>query len=83
MAAYTEKHWTVLRRAEDLWIELPRWKKPRGEWYVLDGVRCSGQVLGGDGACDRNCGFLWHRAWIEMDVAMTGDLPTACTDEGT
>jgi len=83
MAAYTEKHWTVLRRAEDLWIELPRWKKPRGEWYVLDGVRCSGQVLGGDGACDRNCGFLWHRAWIEIDVAMTGDLPTACTDEGT
>lgn len=81
MAAYTEKQFPVLRRAEDVWIELPRWKEPRGEWYVLDGVRCSGQVLGGDGACDRNCAFLWHRAWLEMDVATTGDSLATCRNE--
>jgi hypothetical protein len=59
MAEYAGKRYPVLRRVEEHW-ELPRWKKQRGEWYVLDGVRCSGLPLGAEGACDRNCGLLWH-----------------------
>lgn len=59
----------VLRPAEDVGVALPRWKHRRDEWYVLDGVRCSGAPLGGPGACDRNCGLLWHRAWIHVEHA--------------
>jgi len=67
MAAYSGNLYQVLRKVEDLWVELPHWKKRRGEWYVLDGVRCSGEPLGSEGACDRNCGLLWHRAWLDFN----------------
>jgi hypothetical protein len=38
-------------------------------WYILDGVRCDGLVLGADGPCDRWCGLLWHESWLELEQA--------------
>ena len=45
---------------------LPKWKQLRGEWYVLEGVRCNGEPLTTDGPCDRQCSLLWHRTWLEL-----------------
>jgi hypothetical protein len=36
-------------------------------WYILEGVRCDGRVLGSDGPCDRWCGLLWHESWVEVE----------------
>jgi hypothetical protein len=36
-------------------------------WYILDGVRCDGAVLGAAGPCDRFCGLLWHESWLEFE----------------
>jgi hypothetical protein len=58
MAEHAGKRYPVLRRVEEHG-GLPRWKRQRGEWYVLDGVRCRGLPLGAEGACDRSCGLLW------------------------
>ncbi|HEX3550188.1 MAG TPA: hypothetical protein VHT53_07435 [Candidatus Elarobacter sp.] len=43
------------------------WRRAGGEWYVLGGARCLGESLGADGPCDRGCGLLWHRDWLELD----------------
>jgi hypothetical protein len=43
------------------------WRRAGGEWYVLAGARCSGEVLNGDGPCHRGCGLLWHRDWLDLD----------------
>ena len=40
---------------------------PRDEWYVLDGVRCGGGVLGRAGPCDRQCALIWHASWLELE----------------
>jgi hypothetical protein len=42
------------------------WRHVAGEWYILAGARCRGDVLGADGPCRRGCAFLWHRDWIEF-----------------
>jgi hypothetical protein len=36
-------------------------------WYILDGVRCDGAVLGSAGPCDRWCGLQWHESWLEFE----------------
>jgi hypothetical protein len=43
------------------------WRRAGGEWYVLAGARCSGEVLNGDAPCHRGCGLLWHRDWLDLD----------------
>ena len=35
--------------------------------YLLDGVFCSGEVLGEDGPCDRACRILWHEHWLRIE----------------
>ncbi len=34
--------------------------------YLLDGLRCTGAILGKDGPCDRDCLLLWSADWLEM-----------------
>ncbi len=65
MAAYAGREFPVVRQVEDIGVTLPKWKQPRAAFFILDGVRCSGQPRGGH--CDRNCGLFWHRSWLEMN----------------
>jgi hypothetical protein len=51
---------------------LPWWQRPVGEWYLLDGLRCSGEPLEPIG-CDRQCALLWHRSWLHLDTATVPD----------
>lgn len=67
MAARAGEAFRLLRPAEDTWVATPWWKKAREGWFILEGVRCTGQPLGAEGPCDRNCALLWHRSWLDMD----------------
>lgn len=69
MAAYAGREFPVVRQVEEVRVPLPNWKRARAAFFILDGVRCSGQPRGGH--CDRNCGLLWHRLWLEMDEPAT------------
>jgi hypothetical protein len=54
------------------------WRRERAEWYVLAGVHCSGTMLSRDGQCDRGCGLLWHRDWLELEPAELRAAPAEC-----
>jgi hypothetical protein len=36
----------------------------RHPFYILEGLQCSGAVLGSRGPCDRACSILWHADWL-------------------
>jgi hypothetical protein len=59
----------VARRREYLQSEKPLERAFPKEWYILEGVRCDGRVLGSQGPCDRLCGLLWHESWLEFPQA--------------
>ncbi|MGA9077723.1 MAG: hypothetical protein WB383_05280 [Acidimicrobiales bacterium] len=74
MIKFTGRQIPVVRQVMDIGIQLPRWKQPRGLFYALEGVRCTGQPRG-SGQCDRNCALLWHRSWLEMDEPKSTSAP--------
>jgi hypothetical protein len=49
-------------------LEYGRWVEPRGAIYILDGLHCTGAILGSDGPCDRACRLLWHTDWLDLDA---------------
>jgi hypothetical protein len=34
--------------------------------FLLDGLFCSGDIVGDDGPCHRGCRLLWHRDWLSF-----------------
>ena len=67
MLALAGQRFRVARRREFLPPGNPMEERLPREWYILDGVRCDGQVLGSAGPCDRFCGLLWHESWLEFE----------------
>jgi hypothetical protein len=67
MLALAGQRFRVARRREFLPPGNPLEERLPREWYILDGVRCDGQVLGSAGPCDRFCGLLWHESWLEFE----------------
>lgn len=65
MNAYAGRRYAVHKRVEA--VAATFWRRPRGEWYVLEGVRCLGEVLNGESPCHRGCGLLWHRDWLDFE----------------
>lgn len=37
--------------------------------HILEGLHCSGAILGADGPCDRACRLLWHEDWLRIEAA--------------
>jgi hypothetical protein len=35
--------------------------------YLLEGLYCTGAVIGEDGPCDRGCRLLWHQDWLRLE----------------
>ncbi len=66
MLALGGQSFRVARRREYLQSEKPLERAFPKEWYILEGVRCDGLVLGSQGPCDRQCGLLWHESWLEF-----------------
>lgn len=68
MLALAGQRFAVARR-----LDLPRirerpWKHQAGDdWFILQGVRCNGEILGAGGPCHRTCAVFWHRSWLHLD----------------
>jgi len=67
MARYAGKSLAVRRVITRVW-EREVWVDTPAPVYVLDGLRCTGAVLGTDGPCDRACHVLWHRDWLVLEA---------------
>lgn len=65
MARFAGGRFPVHKRVEP--IAATSWRRAYGEWYILTGVHCLGEVLNGDAPCHRGCGLLWHRDWLEFE----------------
>jgi hypothetical protein len=48
-------------------FECDRWIATRAAMYILDGVSCTGAVVGEDGPCDRACALMWHEDWLVIE----------------
>jgi hypothetical protein len=56
----------VLRRIRRVWG--PGVYMPVAEPVcLLEGLHCTGAVLGEDGPCDRGCRLLWHEDWLALE----------------
>lgn len=49
-------------------FEYDHWREPPNPIYILDGLHCTGGILGSRGPCDRACRLLWHADWLELDT---------------
>jgi hypothetical protein len=65
MVRYAGARFAVHKRVDP--IAANGWRRANGEWYILTGVRCLGDVLNGDGPCHRGCGLLWHKDWLDFE----------------
>jgi hypothetical protein len=67
MEQFAGKRFPVLRRAGETTTALPSYKSVGGDFFILDGVRCSGAAFEQCGPCHRDCAIMWHRDWLEFE----------------
>jgi len=48
-------------------FEYDRWTETRAAIYILDGLHCTGAVVGDKGPCDRACSLMWHEDWLIVE----------------
>jgi hypothetical protein len=65
MARYAGARFPIHKRVEPL--AATWWRRPGAGWYILEGIRCLGEPLRGDGPCHRGCGLLWHETWLQLE----------------
>jgi CelD/BcsL family acetyltransferase involved in cellulose biosynthesis len=66
MAQHAGKHHRIASKLTTV-FEYDRWITTRGAIYILDGVHCSGAVVGDNGPCDRACSLMWHEDWLIVE----------------
>ena len=69
MAAHAGKRFQVANEITTV-FEYDRWTAARAPVYILDGLHCTGAVVGDKGPCDRACSLLWHRDWLIIEPAL-------------
>ena len=67
MARYVGTRVGIVRQLSRV-FEYDRWTEPPCPVYILEGLHCTGAILGSDGPCDRTCPLLWHADWLELDA---------------
>jgi hypothetical protein len=66
MYEYAGKRFPVLKKVDRVWG--PRqYLSTNDEYYLLEGLYCSGTVLGDNGPCERGCRLLWHKDWLDIE----------------
>lgn len=70
MSQYASKRFAIMNELDQV-FECDRWASTPQPVFILDGLRCSGDVLGKRGPCDRACALLWHRDWLLIEPAQT------------
>lgn len=66
MAQYAGLRFPIFRELSKL-FEYYRWVDTKKPFYILEGLNCTGEILGHDGPCHRACRMLWHSDWLEID----------------
>jgi hypothetical protein len=66
MARYAGTRARILGQLSQV-FEYDHWRAPPHPVYILDGLHCSGGILGSLGPCDRACRLLWHADWLEIE----------------
>jgi CelD/BcsL family acetyltransferase involved in cellulose biosynthesis len=66
MRAYAGKRFAIASQLTTV-FEHDRWIATRAPIYILDGLHCSGAVLGDRGPCDRGCALMWHEDWLHVE----------------
>jgi CelD/BcsL family acetyltransferase involved in cellulose biosynthesis len=67
MARYAGKRFAIANRITRV-FEYDRWIETTRPIYILDGLQCTGAVLGAKGPCDRACSLLWSEDWLILDA---------------
>jgi CelD/BcsL family acetyltransferase involved in cellulose biosynthesis len=63
MAQYAGKRFPIANKLTTV-FECDRWIETRAAIYILDGLHCTGAVVGDKGPCDRACSIMWHEDWL-------------------
>ncbi|HEX3478968.1 MAG TPA: GNAT family N-acetyltransferase [Kofleriaceae bacterium] len=66
MKAYAGKRFAIANQLTTV-FEYDRWTATRAPIYILDGLHCTGAVLGDRGPCDRGCALMWHEDWLLVE----------------
>ncbi len=66
MAQFAGKRFPIASRLTTV-FEHDRWIEPRAAIYILDGLHCTGAVVGDKGPCDRACALMWHQDWLIVE----------------
>jgi hypothetical protein len=66
MYAYAGQRFRVRRRVEEV-LDRGRYLPVSEPVYILEGLHCTGAVIGEDGPCDRACRLLWHEDWLHLE----------------
>ncbi len=67
MQRWTGQRLRVARTVQRVY-ELGRHATTARTFYILEGLHCSGAILGGKGPCHRACSILWHEDWLSDDA---------------
>jgi hypothetical protein len=67
MASYAGRRFRVMQKLGPV-FENDEWRPTRAAIYLLEGLHCSGAILGDAGPCHRACALLWHEDWLELDA---------------
>jgi hypothetical protein len=66
MYQYSGQRYPILHKVGQVWgpgVSLPVAEPV----YILDGLHCTGSVVGDRGPCDRGCRLLWHEKWLRIE----------------
>lgn len=66
MLEYAGKRFRVVKKVERAW-DGTGYRRVAEPIYLLEGLHCSGDVLGDEGPCDRGCRILWHKDWLRLE----------------
>jgi hypothetical protein len=66
MAQYAGKRFPIANKLTTV-FEYDRWIETRVAIYILDGLHCTGAVVGDKGPCDRACSIMWHEDWLIVE----------------
>lgn len=66
MGSHAGKRFPIANKITTV-FEYDRWIETRAAVYILDGLHCTGAVLGDKGPCDRACALMWHEDWLILE----------------
>jgi hypothetical protein len=66
MTAHVGKRFAIAAQLGEV-FELDHWVPPQAPVYLLDTVRCTGEICGKNGPCDRACTLMWHADWLILE----------------